>query len=725
MDIDNSENHLYKLTALYLALLDTNNPTQEQLDLLAEHQFIKTPMQLVKPETVIAKQNIITERSGFLHYLSKQITKSLDSKLVAFNSPYQIDNKLGIESETGLTQKWPMNTTVALVKITEDESHVGYMAVSSHEHTAAIIKDKATGKAEIHLHGRTKNPDIRDFISHFELASNANPTREGVYVNKSIAEKNAVFEVKTGYPSLNDFFKTKFPKETSEIENFDQVIDRLVNKGTVASVSGLKSGDVTADKFKLACQLQNLILKIYNSDSVNVHEAAAVEDLFTFNSDKHAKDLASCFNIDTTAIRQLPSETMNKLDIEPLEISFFQTADNTLFVVSQNGINMYKPDEAIQELHGMNNDEHTFQIARMMYVGQSTVTTALNNETKGENMKKDAEKKEAIDELRSRFNVHNYDDFIYELIKSSGTFKHIGYDELADGLKAGKATYEIVNEHYKNITPETMYEYINYLNRALMFNKRMLANTQEEVLVLLEKGYGLCVAKVKQYSECDDGLLKIIDEQNIKFFCGKNKPCLLVQIDGVLVNCINSKSTLPNQEFTFNGETFENTPNLFEVMHWQFIGDFDITTNYESSVSTPAAEQHIELKNSIIEEMNHHLETLNEFIEEHYPAAVIIAPPALAEFVDDMAGYSFVHSNQEFDGVEFVDIWNHYEDHYKRSPTPLLLAVMEDLSENHDTRAYDLERTLERALNMVEGVEPEPEPEPETPKAKSRNKMKI
>lgn len=518
LDIEHNENSLFTFTAVYMALLDTNNPTQEQLDLLAEHQFIKEPMQLVKPEAFVLKGNTITERSGFLYYLSKQITKSLDRKLSAFNSPYQIDKKLGIEFETGLTQKWPMNTTVALVKMTEDEHHVGYMAISSHEQTAAIIKDKATGKAEIYLHGRTRNQDLTLFITDIEFYSNNNQTREGVYVNKSIAEKNAVFEVKTGYPSLNDFFKAKFPKETSEIENFGKVIDRLVNKATITSVSGLKSGDVTADNLQLAAQLQNLILKIYNSDSVNVHEAAAVEDLFTFNSDKHAKDLASCFNIDTTAIRQLPSETMNKLDIEPLETSFFQTVDNTLFVVSQNGINMYKPDEAIQELHGMNNDEHTFQIARMMYVGQSTVTIAFDN---------------------------------------------------------------------------------------------------------------------KQ----------------------------------------------------------------------------------------PEAESNQDHKENVVVEIKQHLETLNEFIEEHYPAAVIIAPPALAEFVDDMAGYSFVHSNQEFDGVEFVDIWNHYEDYYTRTPTPLLAAVMEDLSENHDTRAYDFETTLERALNMVEGVEPEPEPE--TPKAKPRNKMKI
>lgn len=363
-----------------MALLDTNNPTQEQLDLLAETQFIKEPLQLVKPETLIAKQNIITERSVFLHYLSKQITKSLDRKLAAFNSPYQIDNKLGIEFETGLTQKWPMNTTVALTKITEDEHHVGYMAISSHEHTAAIIKDKATGKAEIYLHGRTRNPDIRDFIPHFELASNANPSRNGVYVNKSIAEKNAVFEIKSGYSSLNDFFKTKFPKETSEIENFDQVIDRLVNKATIASVSGLKSGDVTADKFKLACQLQNLILKIYNSDLVNVYEANAVEDLFTFNSDKHAKDLASCFNIDTTAIRQLPNETMNKLDIEAFETSFFQTQDKTLYVATPNGITMYKHNDAIEELEGMINDEHTFQLTEMMYVGLTKLTTVFEHQ---------------------------------------------------------------------------------------------------------------------------------------------------------------------------------------------------------------------------------------------------------------------------------------------------------------------------------------------------------
>lgn len=501
MDTDYNESSLFTFTAVYLAILGNKNPTQEQLDLLVEHQFIEPPSQ-----------------SKFQKYVSPQVNKRLKKNIIAFNSPYQIDKKLGIEFETGLTQKWPMNTTVTLVKITEDETYAGYMAISSHEHTAAIIKDKATGKAEIHLHGRTRNPDLTLFITDIEFYSNNNQTREGVYVNKSIAEKNAVFEVKTGYPSLNDFFKAKFPKETSEIENFDKVIDRLVNRGTVASVSGLKSGDIAADNLKLAAQLQNLILKIYNSDSVNVHEAAAVEDLFTSNSDMHTKDLTSCFNIDTTAIRKLPSETMNKLDIEPLETSFFQTVDKKLFVVSQNGINMYKPDEAIQELHGMNNDEHTFQIARMMYVGQSTVTTAFDTQQ-----------------------------------------------------------------------PET-----------------------------------------------------------------------------------------------------ESNPDH---------------------------------KENVVLEIKQHLETLNDFIEEHYPAEVIIAPPALAEFIDDMAGYSFVHSNTEFDGVEFVDIWNHYEDYYKRSPTPLLAAVMEDLSENHDTRAYDLETTLERALNMVEGVEPEPEPE--TPKAKPRNKMKI
>ncbi|KAI3485508.1 hypothetical protein L1887_51129 [Cichorium endivia] len=253
--------------SVYMALLDTNNPTQEQLDLLAETQFIKEPLQLVKPETFIAKQNIITERSG-----------------------------------------------------------------------------------------------------------------------------------------------------------------------TVASVSGLLSGDIAADNLKLAAQLQNLILKIYNSDSVNVHEAAAVEDF-------------------------------------------------------KNGINMYKADEAIQELHGMNNDEHTFQIARMMYVGQSTVTTAFDTQQ-----------------------------------------------------------------------PET-----------------------------------------------------------------------------------------------------ESNPDH---------------------------------KENVVLEIKQHLETLNDFIEEYYPAEVIIAPPALAEFLDDMAGYSFVHSNKEFDGVEFVDIWNHYEDYYKRSPTPLLAAVMEDLSENHDTEYTTLKRRL-------------------------------
>lgn len=709
MNTDYNESSLFTFTAVYLAILDNKTPTQEQLDLLVKHQFIEPPRQ-----------------SKFQKYISPQVDRRLRKNIVDFNSPYQIDKIVGIEFETGLTQKWPMNTTVAVVKITEDEHHVGYMAISSHEYTAAIIKDKATGKAEIHLHGITNNFDIKHFINHMELASNTNPTREGVYVNKSIAEKNAVFEIKSGHPTLNDFFKAKFPKETSEIENFDQVIDRLVNKANIASVSGLKSGDITADKFKLACQLRNLILKIYQTDSVSVYETNAIEDLFKFNSDKHSKNLISCFEIDTTAIRQLPSETMNKLDIEPLETSFFQTADNTLFVVSQNGINMYKPDEAIQELHGMNNDEHTFQIAEMMYVGQCTITLALNNQTKGEHMKKETEQQEAADELRSRFRVHNYEDFIYDLIEDCSTFKHIKYDELSAGLMTGKASYDIVNEHYKQKTAENVFEYINELNESLLFNQRMLANCQEEALDLMETGYGLCVSKVKIAHEngMDNTMMKIIDEQNIKFFSGDAVLCWLVQIDGKLVDIMNNgKITLPNQEFVFNGETFENTPQVFEVMKWNFIGDFDISTNYESSASKPAVEQHVELKNNIIEEMNHHLETLNEFIEEYYPAQVIIAPPALAEFVDDMAGYSFVHSNQEFDGVEFVDIWNHYEDYYKRSPTPLLAAVMEDLSENHDTRAYDLETTLERALNMVEGVETEPEPD--TPKAKRRIKMKI
>lgn len=164
-----------------------------------------------------------------------------------------------------------------------------------------------------------------------------------------------------------------------------------------------------------------------------------------------------------------------------------------------------------------------------------------------------------------------------------------------------------------------------------------------------------------------------------------------------------------------------NDEHTFQIARMMYVGQSTVTTAfYTQQLETESNPDH---KENVVVEIKQHLETLNEFIEEHYPAEVIIAPPALAEFLDDMAGYSFVHSNQEFDGIEFVDIWNHYEDHYKRSPTPLLAAVMEDLSENHDTRAYELETTLERALNMVEGVEPEPEPE--TPKAKPRNKMKI
>lgn len=380
MELDD-DHYLYKFTAVYMALLDTNNPTQEQLDLLAEQQFIKEPMQLVKPEAFVLKGNTITDRSVFLHQLSKQVTKSLEQNLVAFNSPYQIDKKLGIEFESGLTQKWPMNATVALTKITEDEHHVGYMAISSHENTAAIIKDKATGKAEIHLHTRTRNPDLNLFIPVIENSSNDELSRNGVYVNKSIAEKNAVFEIKTGHKSLSDFFKTKFPKETSEIENFDKVIDRLVNRATIATVSGLKSGEITADQLKLASQLQALTLKIYESDSaVSVYEANAVEDLFTFNSDKHAKNLDTLFNIDTTAIRQLPNETMNKLDIEAFETSFFHTPDKTLFVATPNGITMYKHNDTIEELEGMINDEHTFQLTEMMYVGLTKLTTVFEHQ---------------------------------------------------------------------------------------------------------------------------------------------------------------------------------------------------------------------------------------------------------------------------------------------------------------------------------------------------------
>lgn len=342
-------------------------------------------------------------------------------------------------------------------------------------------------------------------------------------------------------------------------------------------------------------------------------------------------------------------------------------------------------------------------------------------------MQNTPEQQKAIDTLKSKFGCYDYESFINNLVSDSSRFDHIKNEELVAGLMAGNTVYEIVNKYYEQKTPDNIIEYIGELNSSLLFNEIAYAHTREDVLDLMETGYGFSWSKVKEIHEkgIDNRhtdpraiIAEILDQQNIKHFANLSGVGLFIQIDDKLIDYQNDKIILPNEEFEYKGVAFQNTQNVFEVMKWQFIGDFDIATNYESSVSNQAVEQHIELKNSIIEEMHHHLETLNEFIEEHYPAAVIIAPPALAEFVDDMAGYSFVHSNQEFDGVEFVEIWNHYEDYYKRSPTPLLAAVMEDLSENHDTRAYDFETTLERALNMVEGVEPEPEPEPETPKDK-------
>ncbi len=655
-------------------------------------------------------------------------------KSIAFASPYQIDKRLNIDPRHGLTDILKMNSSVVLIPIMADEDFTGYIAITSEEGCAAIVQDKSTGQSVVHLSNKSSNPDLKHFITFYEQSNLDHQTQDSIYVNKTVAEKNAVFELRTGYCSLNDFFKSTYPKETSEIQDFDKVMDRLINKASIGTVSGLYSGEITEHKLKKAAQLESLLRKVYNTETDN-NVFFAVEELFSFKSDKHSKDLPTCIIIETDAIRMLPNDTMNKMDIEPLAMSFFQTSDNIMFAVGRqdfSSIKMYRPNEPIAELDNLNNDEHTFQIAEMMYVGQCTITRPLLIQQEGEVMQKDNEQEQAIYSLSSKFRVNNYAAFIDEIINDNSTFEHIKHTELATGLIAGKTAYEIVNDHYPTKDASNIVEYINELNEAIKFNERTFAHLQEEAIELMEKGYGFAASKVTEIhwnnelnerKNVNNVMLEIMDEQNIKFFCNESGLDLLVQIDGKLVNCMDGTITQPDQEFVFQGVTLENTSNLFEMMSWQFRGDFEIATNYESSVSTPVVEKHIELKNDIIEEMNHHLEKLSEFIADRYTGDVIIAPPALAEFLDDMAGHAFVKSNQEYDGVEFVDLLNHYEDHCTTRPTPLLLAVMEDLSENHDTRVYDLDTTLERALQMVEGVEPEPEPE--TPKAKSRNKMKI
>ncbi|MDY4309930.1 hypothetical protein SOX05_08625 [Pseudomonas putida] len=208
-------------------------------------------------------------------------------------------------------------------------------------------------------------------------------------------------------------------------------------------------------------------------------------------------------------------------------------------------------------------------------------------------------KEEATQVLKEKYRTHDYDGFIVDLIDQCSTFEKISTHELAAGLIAGKTAFDIVNDHYKEKTPENIIDYLDEMNTALNFNERMFSNVQLEHLELMEKAYNLAVSKVIEIHGADKEsenkdhetiMLEILDEQEIKYFINLTESVGYLQVNGSLVESSTGAIYLPDQEFEIKGVTFQNTPNVLEMMHWQFIGDFEIATNHQGSATQPEPE---------------------------------------------------------------------------------------------------------------------------------------
>lgn len=348
------------------------------------------------------------KRYNYYQPIKRSLTQRLLCNLIDTDFPINIDRYLNINPEFGTALTFPICSNIMLFQAMEEETFVGYFAVSHEGTLAVIIRDKIENVSQVVL---TSDHEVYGLI--FKLY---NKKKRGDFINGKTTEThiektitheefNTVFKVKSGGTSLSEYIHDLIDEE--EIMDYHDVtgyssesasshiIDFIINKNiytidvytdTYLDIEKLKIWNMLNDiictiiypeKDLRECSFEHkLLYKVIHERKNNLKFRKPLEIKCNINfNDISLNTITNCriLKIINHALRPR-RPTINTINERIRTTNILKLDNGNSYIFDGNSmVSCYGPDKEMEEFDGIINDDYAFQLLEWRYVGQTTI----------------------------------------------------------------------------------------------------------------------------------------------------------------------------------------------------------------------------------------------------------------------------------------------------------------------------------------------------------------